>query len=111
MVTIQDVLARTLATMKGDDTDMPLSQRAILLAVADSQAGEKGIYLAELADMLDCSSSTVTRAIDRLVDAGLITRRDHPTSKRRVATAVTAKGLALIESILAIERQSADELA
>jgi len=105
MVTVQDVLARTLATMRSEATDMPLSQRAILLAVAS----DENVYLAQLADLLGCNSSTVTRGLNRLIDAGLVERQPHPTDDRIVRATTTSKGADVIQEILAIERRNAGD--
>ncbi len=47
------------------------------------------------------SSGGMTARIDRLENAGLTERRRHPTDRRGVLVALTPKGLALIDGMLA----------
>ncbi len=44
---------------------------------------------AQLADMLDLEPITVSRLLDRMEEAGLITRRPHPTDRRVRLISVT----------------------
>ncbi len=58
-------------------------------------AGE--LHMSALVAALGVSLSTVSGLVDRLVDRGLVARRDDPADRRQVFVASTSAGLALTE--------------
>jgi DNA-binding MarR family transcriptional regulator len=71
------------------------------LVVLDSR-GE--INLNTLAEELAVNSSTALRMIDRLLVAGLVTRRENPTSRREVLLGLTAEGTRIVEIVTTSRR-------
>jgi DNA-binding MarR family transcriptional regulator len=78
-----------------DFVEMPMtmSQAKVLYLVAS--AGE--IHMAELPGRLGVSLSTVSGLVDRLVDHGLLVRREDPADRRQVVVGMTEAGVAAIE--------------
>jgi len=62
------------------------------------------LNLVAVADALGVHPSNATRAVERLVVAGLIDRRDVPTDRRNVALTLTRDGQALVDSVFAHRR-------
>jgi DNA-binding MarR family transcriptional regulator len=56
--------------------------------------------MSELAERLRVDASTATRAVDRLVRAGLATRRRDPDDARGVRVAATPAGRARLEEVV-----------
>jgi DNA-binding MarR family transcriptional regulator len=56
-------------------------------------------------------SASVTRHVDKLVERGMVVRRVDPADKRRVVLALSARGLANAERLLAEERAVEDTIA
>ncbi|HHV79237.1 MAG TPA: MarR family transcriptional regulator [Firmicutes bacterium] len=54
--------------------------------------------LSEVAEHIGVTLPTMSRIVDRLVERGLITRQNHPDSRRRLVLNLTAEGSALLES-------------
>lgn len=75
------------------------------LVVLDSH-GE--INLNRLAELLDVNSSTAMRMIDRLLVAGLVTRRDNPDNRREVLLGLSRSGQRIVRRVTARRR---DEIA
>jgi DNA-binding MarR family transcriptional regulator len=53
----------------------------------------------EVADALDVHLSNASRTCDRLVQAGLLSRRESPTDRRRVELSLTREGEKLLAAI------------
>jgi DNA-binding MarR family transcriptional regulator len=79
-------LARRLRTSTGGG--LTSSQLSALFAV--EKAGT--VRLAELAAIEGVSAPTITRIVDRLEDAGLLTREPDPRDRRCAQVALSAKG-------------------
>lgn len=63
-------------------------------------AGEVGkLSNADVARTLDIHISNASRLCDRLVQAGLLNRRDSPTDRRQVELTLTASGRALVAAV------------
>lgn len=73
------------------------------LVVLDSN-GETN--LSGLAERLGVNSSTALRMIDRLLVAGLVTRRDNPDTRREVLLGLTAAGRRVVRRVT--ERRRAE---
>jgi len=54
------------------------------------------INLNRLAEALDVNPSTAMRMVDRLVAAGLVTRRENPANRREVLLGLTRDGTRLV---------------
>lgn len=62
------------------------------------------LNLGTLAGLLHVQPSTTGRMIDRLVTAGLIDRRPHPTSRRELLAALTPRGRKVVRQVIAHRR-------
>lgn len=60
--------------------------------------------LAALAGLLDVQPSTVGRMADRLVAAGLIDRRPHPSSRRELVVELSPRGHEIVTTVTARRR-------
>jgi DNA-binding MarR family transcriptional regulator len=77
---------------------MPQAKILYLLAAT----GE--LHLSELVTTLGVSLSTVSGIVDRLVEQGLVARRDDPADRRQVMVAPTATGSSLVERFRELNR-------
>lgn len=75
------------------DIGVTMSQAKLLYVVV--AAGQ--IHMAELPGRLGVSLSTVSVAVDRLVDAGLVTRREDPADRRQALVGASVEGAALLD--------------
>ena len=91
------VSARSLADL---DETVTITQFRTLVVLDNSD----GINLNRLAEELDVNSSTAMRMIDRLLAAGLVTRRENPANRREVVLGLTPEGSRLVESVTARRR-------
>jgi DNA-binding MarR family transcriptional regulator len=78
-----------------------MSQAKLLYVVVAS--GQ--VHMAELPGRLGVSLSTVSGAVDRLVDAGLLTRREDPVDRRQVLVGATDTGAALLDRFRELNQQ------
>ena len=62
------------------------------------------VNLATLAGLLGVKPSATGRMVDRLVGAGLIDRLPHPTSRRELLAALTARGRKVVRQVTAHRR-------
>lgn len=95
------VSARSLGAVEEDVTVTQFRT----LVVLDSR-GE--INLNTLAEQLDVNASTALRMIDRLLVAGLVTRRENPASRREVLLGLSAAGHRIVDTVTDRRR---DEIA
>jgi DNA-binding MarR family transcriptional regulator len=86
------VSARSLSEVEGAVTVTQFRT----LVVLDSH-GE--INLSGLAERLGVNSSTALRMIDRLLVAGLVTRRDNPDTRREVLLGLSATGRRVVRRV------------
>lgn len=66
------------------------------------------INLSTLAGLLDVQPSTTGRMVDRLVNAGLLDRQQHPDSRRELVVTLTPRGHDVVRAVTAHRR---DEIA
>ncbi len=91
------ISARSIALV--DDT-ITIPQFRLLVILSN-----KGpVNLATLASLLDVQPSTIGRMVDRLVSAGLIDRRPHPTSRRELVAELTTRGRKVVQKVTANRR-------
>lgn len=62
-------------------------------------AGAGGLYRNEIRDRLLTHMPDVTRLLDRMVRAGLVTRRRSSSDRRMVSTHLTRRGRDLVDSL------------
>ena len=86
------VSARSLAEVEGTVTVTQFRT----LVVLDSH-GE--INLNRLAELLGVNASTALRMIDRLLVAGLVTRRDNPANRREVLLGLSPAGRRVVRKV------------
>ncbi len=86
------VSARSLSEVEGAVTVTQFRT----LVVLDSR-GETN--LSGLAERLGVNSSTALRMIDRLLVAGLVTRRDNPDTRREVLLGLSPEGRSLVRRV------------
>jgi DNA-binding MarR family transcriptional regulator len=83
-----------------------LSQWRVLVIVTEYEA----VSLSQVAVSLGVHASTATRICDRLVAAGLVSRRDDPSDRRYLALTVTAKGRRLVDRVAAARRRELQQI-
>jgi DNA-binding MarR family transcriptional regulator len=92
------ISARSIALV--DETiTIPQFRTLVLLS------NEGPVNLATLAGLLDVQPSTTGRMVDRLVGAGLIDRRPHPTSRRELVAELTVRGRRVVQTVNANRRE------
>jgi DNA-binding MarR family transcriptional regulator len=74
------------------DVGLTVPQMVCLRAI-DDRGGTDGVTVAEVSHRVQLSPATVSRIIDRLVAAGLVTRERSATDRRKVRVVLTAAGL------------------
>ncbi|WP_016690730.1 MarR family winged helix-turn-helix transcriptional regulator [Rhodococcus rhodochrous] len=69
--------------------------------------GTRGpLTLAVVADELGVDPSGASRAVDRLMKAGLLDRRDSPEDRRKLALTLTSEGVALVNTVMEHRRDA-----
>ncbi len=89
---VSDLLERALGEATSDG--LAMSQVKLLLLVAHS--GDR-FKVSDVASFLEVTNAAASRAIDRLVQRGLVDRRVSVRDRRAVELALTARGEALLE--------------
>ena len=92
------ISARSIALVY-DTITIPQFRTLVLLS------NEGPVNLATLAALLDVQPSTIGRMVDRLVSAGLIDRRAHPTSRRELVAELTPRGRRVVKKVTANRRK------
>lgn len=68
-------------------------------------SNEGPVNLSTLAGLLDVQPSTVGRMVERLVGAGLIDRKPHPSSRRELTAQLTDRGRRIVQQVTARRRR------
>ena len=89
----QLVLARVEAALKPFDVSFARYETLMLLRF--SRRGT--LPMSRISARLQVHQSSVTNAVDRLENAGLVTRGPHPTDRRATIVALTADGRELTD--------------
>jgi DNA-binding MarR family transcriptional regulator len=89
---LNELLERTLAEASGEPLQM--SQVRLLLLIADTGRRYK---VTDVAGFLGVTNAAASRAIDRLVQRGLIDRRESAEDRRAVELSLTPDGSALLD--------------
>lgn len=95
------VSARSLGEVEGTVTVTQFRTLVVL-------DGNEGINLNRLAELLGVKASTALRMIDRLLVAGLVTRRDNPVNRREVLLGLSPAGRRIVRRVT---RRRRSELA
>lgn len=93
------VSAQSIAAI-GDELTLP--QLRVLVMVSS----RAGLNLGAVAAGLGVHPSNATRAVDRLVVAGLLDRRDDPSDRRHLVLALTDAGHDLVERVMNLRRSA-----
>lgn len=70
-----------------------------LLMLASYQNNGKGLSQVELSKRLIASASNITKLVEKSVQAGFITRKTNPQSRRENIICITKKGQELIDKV------------
>jgi DNA-binding MarR family transcriptional regulator len=94
---------RSLAVV--DDIVDPLQFRALVVIASRGVAS-----LGALADATGLSLSTSSRLCNRLVEAGLIDRKDDPADRRQLALTLTEDGKRVVSTVTGTRRRAVRQL-
>jgi DNA-binding MarR family transcriptional regulator len=89
-------IVRRLTRLGGGLDEGPALTATQRVALIETVEGEP-IRLHDLADRLGVTAPTASRAVDGLVEHGLLERRPDPDDRRAVRISLTAEGRALVE--------------
>jgi DNA-binding MarR family transcriptional regulator len=92
------VSARSIAAV---DDSISLAQFRLLVVL--SSRGQRKVT--ELADALGVNPSTATRAVDRLIEAGLVDRQPNPRSRREMQISLTRAGQRVVREVTRRRRE------
>lgn len=73
-------------------------------------AGHGPSRLNRLAERLDVQASTALRTVDRLIEAGLVARRENAADRREVVIELTAAGRRLVGDVTRRRRAAIDKV-
>ena len=98
------LMAISARAIAGVDENITIPQfRTLVILASDGP-----VNLATRAGLLGVQPSTTGRMVDRLVTAGLIERKPHPTSRREMIAGLTVRGREVVRQVTARRR---DEIA
>jgi DNA-binding MarR family transcriptional regulator len=89
------------------EAGVPLAWHEVLSRLVATPQGR--LRMLDLAGLIMLSKSGVTRLIDRMEDAGLVTRGSCDTDRRVTYAIITAKGRATLERLRPVFAQGVDE--
>jgi DNA-binding MarR family transcriptional regulator len=92
---IQEVRSRFIS--------LPGAQYSVLMAIAHQQ--DEGIGVNAIAEHLHLSGAFVTTEINKLVLAGLVEKREHPSDRRRVLLRITERARERLRELSPIQVQ------
>jgi DNA-binding MarR family transcriptional regulator len=98
--TVSELLERALA--EATDEQLALSQVKLLLLIA--RPGQR-FKVTDVADFLGVTNAAASRAIDRLVQRGLVERTISKEDRRAVDLSLTEESRALLERFTAVRNQ------
>jgi DNA-binding MarR family transcriptional regulator len=98
--TILKRLGEVRAIQVAAGLDLPFSQLCVLVSLEISEH-EPAVH--ELAEMLGLSVAATGRAVDTLVRAGMVQRREDPHDRRVKRVSLAAEGLRLIERLTQVQ--------
>jgi DNA-binding MarR family transcriptional regulator len=89
------------------DLDIPLGWFEVLIQLTSAPEGR--LKMQELAHSVLLSKSGLTRLVDRMAEAGLVTRAPCPTDRRAIYANVTPAGRAALRKTLPTHNESLAE--
>jgi DNA-binding MarR family transcriptional regulator len=89
------LLHRLVSGHAAEFTEVAITMAQAKLVYVVMAAGS--LHLSELAARLGIGASSASEQVDRLVDSGLLERRDEPTDRRQVVVTATTKANDLFE--------------
>jgi DNA-binding MarR family transcriptional regulator len=101
-------LRRELERRLEDERGLPLQWFELLLRLGRSPGRQ--LRMSDLADQTSLTPSGLTRAIDRLVEAGLVERVACPEDRRGAYAALTATGLERIDTAVGAHLRHIDHV-
>ena len=90
------ITAAVALSLASVDSSVTLPQLRVLVML--SSRGP--LNLTAVAEGLGVNASNASRACDRLVAAGLVTRREDPSDRRQVSLSLTRQGTRTIDAVL-----------
>ncbi|HEY7104905.1 MAG TPA: MarR family transcriptional regulator [Acidimicrobiia bacterium] len=90
-----------------EECDLPAQWFEVMLRLARSPGHQ--LRMCDLAAQVALSPSGLTRAVDRLEQAGLVTRNSCPEDRRVSWASLTPAGLARIEAAVPVHLEHLDE--
>lgn len=97
------IAATSIADIEGIVT---IGQLRILMLLATREE----VNLAAVAHALDINPSNASRAVDRLLRAGLLDRFDSPADRRHLILTLTDAGAALVDGVIARRRAAIEAI-
>jgi DNA-binding MarR family transcriptional regulator len=91
------IMRQLRSTSNEDWTSLSLTRAQLRILAQLRQDGPAAV--SQLAAQLGVTLPSITATVDRLVQAGLVTREDDPNDRRRVINKLTSPGTALIERL------------
>jgi DNA-binding MarR family transcriptional regulator len=102
-VAVMNSLERKLETEKG----LTLAWHEVLVRLAASPEGRLRMF--DLSELLLLSKSGATRLVDRMEEAGLVSRGGCPTDRRVTYAVITDKGRARLEDSMPVFQEGIEE--
>lgn len=106
MAATRVLVAVSAQSVAAVDDVVTLPQLRVLVMVAS----RGGLNLGAVAAGLGVHPSNATRAVERLVVAGLLHRRDDPNDRRNLVLELSADGRALVERVMDDRRAAIAEI-
>jgi DNA-binding MarR family transcriptional regulator len=97
------VVAESIANVE-DEVTLPQLRTLVLVETT------RGINAAGVADALGIHPSNATRLIDRLVQAGYLSRSDSSSDRRRIHLTLTRAGGDLVEEVMEYRRRAFERI-
>ena len=107
-------MTTTLSTIKtflqlsivDDNADLTNRQMAILLTIYD---GKDEYSIKKLTEELHLTKPTISRAVERLLELDLVSKRTNPKDRRRVIVEKTFDGNVFIETLTKYLKEANDK--
>jgi DNA-binding MarR family transcriptional regulator len=98
------------AVVPGLERDHGLPQQSLDVLLQLSQAPSGGLRMTDLASKTMLTPSGLTRAVDRLCEAGLVTRRVCPHDRRGSFASLTGEGARRMRLAMSCHRSALQDL-
>lgn len=92
-------LSMTTETHSWLDVDLTMSQLKTLILLRAVEGASGGLRISDLARLLGVTPATASTLVDRLVERGLVDRREDPHDRRQHRCSVTPAGHGLLEHL------------